>query len=156
MDSPRPVAASTPTRATTPLAASPAAPSPVPDQLIGFAFNAKTQDVTLFDPATQQVLATRPLGAVVRWLSNEQRWWDGSHIWTYDFPDDTVQAIAVDPREVAIARRLPTGGVGPAHSLMLSSDRKMAWVNVAGNDSLAVLDLATGGVADQVKTGKFP
>jgi hypothetical protein len=102
------------------------------------------------------VLATKPLGAVVRWLSNEQRWWDGSHIWTYDFPDDTVQAIAVDPREVAVARRLPTGGAGPAHSLMLTSDRKMAWVNVAGDDSLAVLDLATGEVADQVKTGKFP
>ena len=102
------------------------------------------------------MLATKPLGAVVRWLSNEQRWWDGSHIWTYDFPDDTVQAIAVDPREVAVARRLSTGGAGPAHSLMLTSDRKMAWVNVAGNDSLAVLDLATGEVADQVKTGKFP
>jgi hypothetical protein len=128
----------------------------VPDQLIGYAFNARTQDVTLFDPATQQVLATKPLGAVVRWLSNEQRWWDGSHIWTYDFPDDMVQAIAVEPREVAVARRLPTGGVGPAHSLMLTVDRKMAWVNVAGNDSLAVLDLATGEVADQVKTGKFP
>jgi hypothetical protein len=102
------------------------------------------------------VLATKPLGAVVRWLSNEQRWWDGSHIWTYDFPDDTVQAIAIDPREVAVARRLSTGGAGPGHSLMLSIDRKMAWVNVAGNDSLVVLDLATGEVADQVKTGKFP
>ena len=67
-----------------------------------------------------------------------------------------VQAIAVDPREVAVARRLPTGGAGPAHSLMLTVDRKMAWVNVAGNDSLAVLDLATGEVADQVKTGKYP
>jgi hypothetical protein len=112
--------------------------------------------VTLFDPVTQQVLATKSLGAVVRWLSNEQRWWDGSYIWTYDFPDDTVQAIAVDPREVAVARRWPTGGAGPAHSLMLTVDRKMAWVNVAGNDSLAVLDLATGEVADQVETGKFP
>ena len=70
-----------------------------PEQLIGYAFNAKTQDVTLFDPATQQVLATKPLGAVVQWLSNEQRFWDGRHVWTYDFPDDTVQAIAVDPQD---------------------------------------------------------
>ena len=62
-------------------------------------FNAKTQDVTLFDPVTQQVLATKPLGAVVRWLSNEQRFWDGRYIWTYDFPEDRVQAIAIDPRD---------------------------------------------------------
>ena len=123
---------------------------------VGYAFNAKTQDVTLFNPATQQVLATKPLGAVVRWLSNEQRFWDGSHIWTYDFPDDTVQAIAVDPKEVAVARRVPTGGTGPAHSLMLTVDRRQAWVNVAGDDLLAVLDLASGEVVDQVKTGKFP
>ena len=149
-------AASKPTTSSTPVPASADAATPLLERLIGYAFNAKTQDVTLFDPVTQQVLATKPLGAVVRWLSNEQRWWDGDHIWTYDFPDDTVQAIAVDPWKVAVARRLSTGGAGPAHSLMLTGDRTMAWVNVAGADSLAVLNLATGEVADQVKTGKFP
>ena len=62
------------------MAASSAA-TPVPTGLIGYIFNTKTQDVTLFDPATRQVLATKPLGAVVRWLSNEQRYWDGA-AWT--------------------------------------------------------------------------
>ncbi len=130
--------------------------TPIPDQPIGYAFNAKTQDVTLFDPATRQVLATKPLGAVVRWLSNEQRFWDGRHIWSYDFPDDKVRAIAVEPRQIALARTLPTGGAGPAHSLMLTPDRKSAWVNVAGGDYLAVLDLASGEVVDEVATGKYP
>ena len=130
--------------------------TPVPEGVIGYAFNAKTQDVTLFDPATQQVLATKPLGAVVRWLSNEQRFWDGRYIWTYDFPDDRVQAIAIDPQAVDVARTLPTGGAGPAHSLMLTPDRKTAWVNVAGDDYLAVLDLDTGEIVDEVRPGKYP
>ncbi len=39
---------------------------------------------------------------------------------------------------------------------MLTNDRKTAWVNVAGENYLAVLDVASGQVAAQVKTGKFP
>jgi len=140
----------------TPVAATPKTEIPIPDGLLGYVFNTKTRDVTLFDPATHEVLATKPLGAVVRWLSNEQRFWDGRNIWSYDFPEDQVQAIAVDPFSVTVARTLPTGGTGPAHSLMLTLDRKTAWVNVAGGDYLAVLDLATGEVADEVATGKFP
>jgi DNA-binding beta-propeller fold protein YncE len=124
--------------------------------LIGYAFNAKTQDVTLFDPATRQVLATKPLGAVVRWLSNEQRFWDGRYIWSYDFPEEKVQAIAIDPQAISVARTLPTGGAGPAHSVMLTPDRKTVWVNVAGDDYVAVFDRATGEVVDEIATGKFP
>ena len=139
-----------------PLAAARDAATPVPGGFIGYAFNAKTRDVTLFDPATQQVIATKPLGAVVRWLSNEQRFWDGQYIWTYDFPENAVQAIAVDPHAVRVARTLPIGGTGPAHSLMLTLDRTTAWVNVAGGDYLAVLDLASGDVVEEIETGKFP
>lgn len=130
--------------------------TPLPSGLIGYAFNARDQSATLFDPTTRQVLATKPLGAVVRWLSNEQRFWDGRSIWTYDFPDNTVQAIAVDPNSIAVSRTLPTGGVGPAHSLMLTPDLKTAWVNVAGGDYLAVIDLASGEVTAEVETGEYP
>ena len=153
-------AATRPLSATPPIASamvrSQASATPVPNGLIGYAFNAKTQNVTLFDPVTHQVLRTEPLGAAVRWLSNEQQYWDGQYVWTYDFPEDRVQAIAIDPEAVTVARILPTGGTGPAHSLMLSPDRATAWVNVAGDDSLAVLDLALGEVVDNVPTGKFP
>ena len=134
----------------------PAQATPDPSRLVGYVFNAKSQDVTIFDPTTRQVLATEPLGVVVRWLSNEQRFWDGRHIWTYDFPDDTVRAIAVDPRSIGVARTLSTGGTGPAHSLMLTPDRKTAWLNVAGGDYLAVLDLESGEVEAEIATGKFP
>jgi hypothetical protein len=47
--------------------------TPTAGGLVGYAFNSKSHDVTLFDPTSGKVLATKPLGAVVRWLSNEQR-----------------------------------------------------------------------------------
>ena len=125
-------------------------------RLLGYAFNASGQDVTIFDPATRQPIETRLLGATVRWLSNEQRYWDGSAIWTYDFPDDQVRALAIDPRGVTIARMIGALGKGPAHSLMLTPDRKTAWLNVAGENYLAALDLASGQVIAQVKTGAYP
>lgn len=130
--------------------------SPVPAGLVGYAFNAKTQDVTLFDPATLRVLATAPLGAIVRWLSNEQRYWDGRHVWTYDFPEDEVRAIAVDPQAITVARALATGGKGPAHSLMLTPDLKEAWVNAAGENAVAVFDVGSGEKAAEIATGAFP
>jgi YVTN family beta-propeller protein len=123
---------------------------------VGYAFNVESQDVTLFDPATRRVLDTRPLGAQVRYLHNEQVFWDGRHIWTYDFPENKVRAIAIDPRTVSVARALPTGGTGPALSLMLTPDRRTAWVTIAGDDQLAVLDLASGQVVDRLPTGDFP
>jgi YVTN family beta-propeller protein len=152
----RGVAGLRPVSASLPAAVAPLMATPTPGGHIGYAFNAKSQDVTLFDPTTAKVLATRPLGKVVRWLSNEQRYWDGRYLWTYDFPDDEVQVIAVDSRAVTVARSLATGGAGPAHSLMLTPDRSTAWVNVAGGDYIAVLDLDTSEVVDEIRTGKFP
>jgi DNA-binding beta-propeller fold protein YncE len=143
-------------------ASPPPIPSPQPSasaaasRLVGYAFNTGSQDVTLFDPASRQPLDTRPLGATVRWLSNELRFWDGRYIWTFDYPDEQVQVLAIDPTAVRVARTLPTGGQGPAHSLMLTPDRKTAWVNAAGADALVAVDLASGQVAAQVPTGKFP
>jgi hypothetical protein len=130
--------------------------SPTTGRLRGFAFNTQNQDVTRFDPTARRAIDTKPLGATVRWLSNEQRYWDGRYVWTYDFPDNQVQAIAVDPIAIAVARTIPTGGTGPAHSLMLTPDRATAWVNIAGDDMLTALDVGSGEVIAQVKTGKFP
>jgi hypothetical protein len=39
---------------------------------------------------------------------------------------------------------------------MLTPDRTTAWVNVAGGDHIAVLDLGTGEVVAEIGTGKFP
>jgi DNA-binding beta-propeller fold protein YncE len=132
------------------------APAPAGGRLLGYAFNAGSQDVTLFDAGTRRALETRPLGATVRWLSNEQRFWDGRYIWTYDHPEDRVQVLAIDPHAVRVARTIDTARRGPAHSLMLTPDGGTAWVNAAGADLLVAVDLASGAVTGEVKTGAFP
>ena len=115
-----------------------------------------SKDVTLIDAASRSVRETRPLGASVRWLSNEQTYWDGSRIWTYDFPGDKVQAIAIDPRQVAITHTIAGIGKGPGHSLVVLPDKRTAAINVAGDDVIAFLDLPAGQIASTVKTGAFP
>jgi hypothetical protein len=101
------------------------------------------------------VRETRLLGASVRWLSNEQTYWDGARIWTYDFSNDQVQ------RSRSIRGRSPhlddRGlGKGPGHSLVVLPDRKKVAVNVAGDNLIAFLDLERGGVDATLQTGAFP
>ena len=121
-----------------------------------YVFNVGSKDVTLIDAASRQVRATRPLGASVRWLSNEQTYWDGRRIWTYDFPNDQVQAIAIDPKQVAVTRTIAGLGKGPGHSLVVLPDKKKAAINVAGDNLIAFLDLEAGQVDSTLKTGAFP
>ena len=121
-----------------------------------YVFNVGSKDVTLIDAADRVVRETRPLGASVRWLSNEQTYWDGARIWTYDFPNDQVQAIAIDPRQVAITRTIAGLGKGPGHSLVVLPGKKKAAVNVAGDNLIAFLDLEHGAVEATLQTGAFP
>jgi YVTN family beta-propeller protein len=137
-------------------AESPSAPSFLEGQETVYVFNVGSKDVTLIDAASRQVRATRPLGASVRWLSNEQTYWDGARIWTYDFPNDQVQAIAIDPKQVAVTRTIAGLGKGPGHSLVVLPDKKKAAINVAGDDLIAFLDLEAGQVDSTLKTGAFP
>ena len=121
-----------------------------------YVFNVGSRDVTLIDAATRQVRETRPLGAQVRWLSNIQPHWDGQYVWTYDFPDNRLQAIAIDPQTVVVARTVADIGTGPGHSLVLLADPRKAAVNVAGDDVIAFLDLPSGQVEAATGTGAFP
>ena len=120
-----------------------------------YAFNIKSQDVTIIDTATNEVVATRPLGASVRWLSNEQDFWDGRLIWTYDLVEGQVHLIAIDPVAMRVERRLEVGA-GPAHSVQLSPDRRTVMVNVAGDNVIAVVDRETLSIVRKVPTGAFP
>ena len=121
-----------------------------------YVFNVGSKDVTLIDAIARQTRETRPLGASVRWLSNEQSYWDGQLVWTYDFPDNKLQAIGIDPRQVAVSRTIPELGTGPGHSLMLMPDKKTAAINVAGDNVIAVIEVASGQIVRKVPTGKFP
>jgi len=175
-----PTATSAPSSGTTPVSATPASATPSAEAtatsqpaanatvqpstsatpgakaLWVYVFNVGSQDVTIIDTATDKVVATRPLGASVRWLSNEQRYWDGTNIWTYDFPNNKIQAIAIDPKDVKVVKTVETGSTGPAHSLMLTPDKKTAVINSAGSNAVDFIDVATGKVTDSLDTGKFP
>ncbi|HEY8742922.1 MAG TPA: hypothetical protein VIU62_07485 [Chloroflexota bacterium] len=121
-----------------------------------YVFNTGSKDVSIIDSATHKVLSTRPLSAVVRWLSNEQRYWDGQHIWSYDFPGNKLVAIAIDPKAMQVVTTVDTGTTGPGHSLMLTPDKQTAFVNAAGSNVINVIDVAKGAVTDKIDTGKFP
>src|SRR5205807_1578219 len=121
-----------------------------------YVFNVGSKDVTLIDALARQTRETRPLGASVRWLSNEQSYWDGQLVWTYDFPDNKLQAIGIDPRQVAVSRTIPELSAGPGHSLMLMPVKTTADINVAGDNVIGVIDVATDQITRKVPTGKFP
>ena len=129
---------------------------PTLDKETVLVFNVGSRDVTLIDAAARQVLETKPIGAQVRWLSNEQTYWDGTSVWTYDFPNNRLQAIAIDPRAVAVTRTVDEIGTGPGHSLVVLPGGRRAAVNVAGDNLIALLDLASGQVDATVSTGAFP
>lgn len=140
-----------------PAAASPSAASSTEGKAPWvYVFNVGSKDVSIIDTATNKVTATRPLGAAVRWLSNEQRYWDGTNVWTYDFPNNKLQAIAIDPNELKVTKTIDTGTTGPGHSLMLTPDKKTALLNAAGSNLINVIDLGSGQVAAKIETGKFP
>jgi hypothetical protein len=93
---------------------------------------------------------------VVRWLSNEQHYFDGARIWTYDYPEGEVQAIAIDPETFEVTKRVPTGGAGPGHSFVLAPNNRRGFVNAAESDFVAVVDPVAGEVTGRVETGAYP
>lgn len=118
-------------------------------------FNVASKDVTLIDAASNEVTATKPLGASVRWLGEEQDYWDGKSIWTYDFPNNKLAVLQIDPATWQVGKQIPAGD-GPGHSVILSQDRKVASVNVAGDNKLLSFDTTTGAQVAAVDVGKFP
>ncbi len=150
------IAGSTPSETNMAAAESAPASGSMDSQETVYVFNVGSKDVTLIDAVSRQVRETRPLGASVRWLSNEQTYWDGGRIWTYDFPNNLVQAIAIDPKQVAVTKTIAGLGKGPGHSLVVLPDKKKAAINVAGDNLIAFLDLEAGQVDSTLKTGAFP
>jgi hypothetical protein len=125
-------------------------------RLLGYAFGSEQEDVTVFDALTRQAVETRPIGAGTTWLSNEQHNWDGRLLWTFDVSGGTVQAIGFDPRTRTVARTIATNRRAPAHGLELTADGRSAWINIAPENLIAVINLEAGEVTATVPTGRFP
>jgi len=128
-----------------------------------FVFNMGSDDVTIIDPAKNEVLGTRPVGFKVKWLADHMQSFDGTLLWTYGLRTEKVgkdeilkvDAIAFDPVALRVVKR-HEAGKGPAHSVVLSPDRKQVLMNVAGDDAIVYIDPTTGQVTHRVAVGKFP
>lgn len=130
-----------------------------------YVFNAGSKDITVIDATTNAVIKTIPLGVSVRWLSNEQRPFDGRYLWTYEVSGGrmehgepvagTVNALVIDPRSWTIVRRIPVGK-GSAFGVALTPDRKIALVNIGEENAVAAIDVATFRIVRKISTGKFP
>ena len=113
-----------------------------------FVFNMGSEDVTVIDAATNQVLGTRPVGFKVKWLADEMRSFDGTLLWTYGLRGDKVDVIAFDPVALRVVKRQEVGK-GPAHSVVLTSDRKQVLMNVVLN----AIQACPGHGSVEVRTG---
>src|SRR4030095_11215975 len=128
-----------------------------------FVFNMDSDDVTIIDPTTHQVLGTRPVGFKVKWLADHMQSFDGTLLWTYGLRTEhvggtdvtKVDVIAFDPVALRVVKRQEVGR-GPAHSVVLTPDRKQVLMNVAGDDLSVYIDPATPTVAQAVPVGKCP
>ncbi len=141
-------------------------PGPAAGQVSGpylFVFNMGSEDVTIIDSATNQVLGTRPVGFKVKWVADHMRSFDGAVLWTYGLRTEKVgneevlkvDIIAFDPVALRVVKRQEVGK-GPAHSVVLTPDRKQVLMNVAGDDMLVYIDPVTAQVTHRVTVGKFP
>ena len=128
-----------------------------------YVFSSTSEKVTIIDTATQQVLGTRPTGFKVKWLADNMNSFDGRLLWTYGLRTVKVggekmvkvDVIAFDPIQLKVIKRTEVGN-GPAHSVVLTPDRKQAIINVAGDDVIAFVDVASGKMIERIQVGKFP
>jgi YVTN family beta-propeller protein len=141
-------------------------PRPAAAQASGpylFVFNMGSQDVTVIDTAANEVLGTRPAGFKVQWLADHMRSFDGTLLWTYGLRTEKVgkdevlkvDVVAFDPVALRVVKRQEVGK-GPAHSVVLTGDRKQVMMNVAGDDLIVYIDPATAQVTQRVAVGTFP
>ncbi len=121
-----------------------------------YAFNVGSKDVSIIDMESNTKVGTKKLGAEVRWLSNEQDFYDGHLAWTYeDLDDGQVDMLAIDLGLMKVVKRIRLGA-GPGFSVVLSRDRTRALADVAGDNKIAVVDTKTFKVIQRISVGMFP
>ena len=121
-----------------------------------YAFNVGSKDVSVIDTETNTKIGTKKLGAAVRWLSNEQDYYDGRLAWTYEDLDyGQVDMLAIDLTPMSVVKRIRLGQ-GPGFSVVLTHDRTRALADVAGDNVIAVVDTKHFKVIQRIPVGQFP
>lgn len=121
-----------------------------------YAFNVGSKDVAIIDTESNTKIGTKKLGAAVRWLSNEQDFYDGRLAWTYeDLDDGQVDMLALDLGSMKVVKRIRLGS-GPGFSVVLTHDRSRALADVAGDNKIVVVDTKSFKVVQRIPVGMFP
>lgn len=121
-----------------------------------YVFNVGSKDVSIIDTESNTNVGTKKLGAAVRWLSNEQDFYDGRLAWTYeDLDDGQVDMLAIDLAAMRVIKRIRLGA-GPGFSVVLTHDRTRALADVAGDNKIAVVDTKTFKIVQRIPVGTFP
>src|SRR5712692_6127003 len=125
-----------------------------------FVFNMGSEDVTIIDPATNQVVGTRPVGFKVKWLADHMQSFDGTLLWTYGLRTEKigaaevlkVDAIAFDPATGQVTHRLAVGKF-PC-DLHLSPDGRLAYFPERDQDTVSALNVTARQVVNRVNFPK--
>lgn len=124
-----------------------------------YVFSSKERQATVIDTRSGERLGTWSIGFRTVWVADVLRSFDGEHLWTYDLRQDgdttQVDVVAFNPRTLQVDKRVHVGR-GPAHSVVLTPDQKLAVINVAGDDEIAFVDTASGKVVHRTAVGDFP
>jgi YVTN family beta-propeller protein len=120
-----------------------------PSSHLVFAFNGKSQDTTVIDPAKAAAVATIPMGGAPEFAVTDLR----GHVFVNLEDKNQIAKIDVQSRTV-LARWSLTGCDGPTG---LAIDRKNARLfSVCANQVMTVLDAASGALVATLPIGQHP
>jgi YVTN family beta-propeller protein len=115
-----------------------------------YVVNGNSQDVSVIDTATNQVVATVPLG---RGLRPGVASPDGKHVYVPDSCSDMIWVIDTASNE-AVRAGIQVGRA--PHSIAVSPDGKTGYVTNLGAGTVSVIDTAKNAVVSTIQVGPNP
>jgi len=114
-----------------------------------FVADNNTNDVTVIDTTTNQVIKTIPVGSVAADVAATP---DGKTVWVSNFGDGTVQPIDV----ATLTAGTPIKVGSQPERLAVSPDGSQLWVANQGDGTVSDIDLTTNTVTHTITVGAAP
>ena len=106
---------------------------------------------TVIDTSTNQVVATIPLGGDV----GNSQFDPGSHQ-IFVAVQTRNQVVTIDPQTDQVSGRYDTPGCEHPHGVLISPDRRLAFIACEGNAKLVVMDLQSMSITQALDVGSVP
>jgi YVTN family beta-propeller protein len=106
---------------------------------------------TVIDTASNQVVATIPLGGEV---GNTQ--FDAGSHQIFAAVQTRNQVVTIDPQSDQVTARYDTPGCDHPHGVLISPDRRLAFIACESNAKLVVMDLQTMALTQSFDVGSVP